>query len=278
MGIFPTEDSAALFVTPLLGGDAGTEQTIWKLRGLLDDAWKDSFVNRTAIDIVRNAGVLPYDSWGQVRAIYNWILTNFYFVNDPVTKEAVRPTTELLKLMAGDCDDINANMIPALLGTIGYETRFVTVAADANHPDLFSHIYVEVNLNGAWYPLDAAHPGAQFGVAPRFFFRREWWSTIDGSHAEYPEDSDGQMAGYVPAGVRGLNGVTSELSTVLLDASGALKSVGGQTVQQVLGPAIGPGGSAQMTPPAAQPFLSSGIGELLVVGAILGGLWLLTKD
>lgn len=281
MGIFPTETLSGggnLFATPLLGGDAGTEQTIWKLRGLLDDAWKDSFVNRTAIDIIRNAGVQPYDSWGQVRAIYNWILTNFYFVNDPVTKEAVRPTTELLKLMAGDCDDINANMIPALLGTIGYETRFVTVAADTEHPDLFSHIYVEVNIGGEWYPLDAAHPGARFGAAPRFFFRRAWWSTIDGSHADYPNDADGTMAGYVPAGVRGLNGVTSDVAAILTDASGALKSVGGQTVQNVLGPAIGPGGAAQMSPPAPQPLFSSGLGELLLVGAIVGGLWLLTKD
>src|SRR5258708_5940357 len=147
-----------LYATPLLGGDAGTEQTIWKLRGLIDDAWKNSYVNRTAIDIVRNAGVQPYDSWGQIRAIYNWILANFYFVNDPVTKEALRPTTELLDLMAGDCDDINSNMLPALLGTIGYETRFITIAADPEHPDSFSHIYVEVFQDGQWYPLDASRP------------------------------------------------------------------------------------------------------------------------
>jgi hypothetical protein len=277
MAIFGTE-TGPLSTTPLLGGDAGTEQTIWKLRGLLDDAWKDSFVNRTAIDIVRGAGVLPFDSWGQIRAIYNWILTNFYFVNDPVTKEAVRPTKELLELMAGDCDDINANMIPALLGTIGYETRFVTVAADADRPNLFSHIYVEVNVDGYWYPLDAARPGAQMGLAPRFFFRRDWWSTIDGSHAEYPENADGEMAGYVPAGVRGLNGLAEDVTAIFQGASTTLRSVSGQSVQNVVGSTIGPGGAVSVSPPASVFSLSSGTGELFILAAIGLGLWWVMKD
>src|ERR1700676_1643780 len=123
-----------LYSAPLALGDDGPAQTISMLRSLVDDAWKDPFVNRTAIEIIRNAGVGPFDSWGQVRAIYNYA-HSFYFVNDPITKEAVRPTRDLLELKAGDCDDINGNVLPALLGTIGFETRLVTVAADPNAPD-----------------------------------------------------------------------------------------------------------------------------------------------
>jgi hypothetical protein len=271
MTIFATTGTTSS--VPLLGGDAGTEQTIWKLRGLLDDAWKNSFVNRTAIDIIRNAGAQPYDSWAQIRAIYNWILGNFYFVNDPVTKEAVRPTTELLQLMAGDCDDINANMIPALLGTIGFETRFVTVAADADRPHLFSHIYVEVNVDGYWYPLDAARPGAMIGRAPTFFSRREWWSTIDGSHAEYPDDADGTMAGYVPTGVRGLNGLATELATAFQGTGNILRSVSGQQVQNVFGPTIGPGGATSISPAAASPVITSTELEILFLLAAGGLIW-----
>jgi hypothetical protein len=277
MGIFTTEAPGVLYSAALQSGDDGTAQTIAMLRNLVDSAWKDPFVNRTAIEIIRNAGVQPFDLWGQVRAIYNYA-RSFYFVNDPITKEAVRPTRDLLELKAGDCDDINGNVLPALLGTIGFEVRLVTVASDPNVPDVFSHVYCEVFIDGEWYPLDAARPNATIGVAPAFFYRRAWWSLSDDSYGDYSSDEAGQMAGYRPQTIRGLGSITSEVSTVLLDASGALKSVGGQTVQQVLGPAIGPGGSAQMTPPAAQPFLSSGIGELLVVGAILGGLWLLTRE
>src|SRR5579872_7064876 len=118
------------YSAPLAGGDAGPEQTISLLRVLVDDAWKDPVVNRTAIEVIRNAGVPPYDTWGQIRAIYDFA-RRFYFVNDPVMKEALRPTRDLLELMAGDCDDINGNVLPALLGSIGLETRLVTVAADS---------------------------------------------------------------------------------------------------------------------------------------------------
>jgi hypothetical protein len=277
MGIFTTEAPGVLYSAALESGDGGTAQTIAMLRNLVDAAWKDPFVNRTAIEIIRNAGVQPFDLWGQVRAIYNYA-RSFYFVNDPITKEAVRPTRDLLELKAGDCDDINGNVLPALLGTIGFEVRLVTVASDPNVPDVFSHVYCEAFIDGQWYPLDAARPNATIGVAPSFFYRRAWWSLSDDSYGDYSTDADGAMAGYVPRTVHGLGSVTSDVAAILTDASGALKSVGGQTVQQVLGPAIGPGGSAQMTPPAAQPFLSSGLGELLVVGGIGFALWLLMKD
>lgn len=275
MAIFETTPGL-LYSAPLAGGDEGTAQTIALLRSLVDDAWKDPFVNRTAIEIIRNAGVMPFDQWGQIRALYDYA-RSFYFVNDPITKEAVRPTRELLELKAGDCDDINANVLPALLGTIGFETRLVTVASDPNVPDYFSHVYCEVFVDGEWYPLDAARPGAVIGVAPAHFYRRAWWSLTDGSNGDYPADGDG-MQGYRPQMLRGLGSVTSDLATIFTDASGALRSVGGQTVQNVLGPAIGPGGAAMQSTPAQQPFLDTTGGELLVLAAVGIGLWLLMKD
>jgi hypothetical protein len=276
MGIFATEPPGVLYAAPLEHGDGGPAQTIALLRTLVDAAWKDPFVNRTAIEIVRNAGVQPFDSWGQIRAIYNYA-RSFYFVNDPITKEAVRPTRDLLELKAGDCDDINGNVLPALLGTIGFETRLVTVACDPNDPDLFSHVYAEVFQDGEWYPLDAARPGAVIGVAPALFYRRAWWSLADDSHGDYSDGGD-TMAGYRPQTVRGLGSVTSDVSAILTDASGALKSVGGQTVQSAVGAAMGPGGAMQVSSPAQPSFLSSPAGELLLLAAVIGGIWWLASE
>jgi len=272
--IFSTETPGLLYSAPLALGDDGPRQTIAMLRSLVDSAWKDPFVNRTAIEIIRNAGVAPYDSWGQVRAIYDYA-HSFYFVNDPITKEAVRPTRDLLELKAGDCDDINANVIPALLGTIGFETRLVTIAADPQAPDSMSHVYAEVFMDGEWYPLDAARPGAVIGVAPAHFYRRMWWSLTDDSFGDYPPDSSGNMAGYSRRGIRGLAGLASDLQAV----GTALQSVSGQHVQSVLGPTIGPGGAVSVSAPPATGFsLSSGTGELLLFAGIGLALWLVMKD
>jgi transglutaminase superfamily protein len=260
-----------LYSAPLRGGDDGTEQTISMLRRLVDDAWKDSSVNRAAIEIIRNSGVAPYDSFGQVQAIYNFA-HSFYFVNDPVTKEALRPTRELLQLMAGDCDDINGNVLPALLGTVGYETRLVTIAADPSNPDAFTHVYAEVFLDGEWIPLDAAAPGSSFGVAPKHFFRREWWSLVDGSHGDYSH-GDSAMAGYAPVSLRGLGSIATDLSQ-----AGAALSESGQVVQSALQPAIGPGGANMVSLPAATiapATIEKDIFILLGAGLFI---WLLAKN
>jgi hypothetical protein len=267
-----------LYSAPLLSGDAGPRQTIGMLRALVDQAWKDPVVNRTAIEIIRSAGVAPFDSWSQIHAIYNFA-RQFYFVNDPVSKEALRPTRELLKLMAGDCDDINGNILPALLGSIGFETRLVTIAADPEAPESFSHVYAEVWCNGQWIPLDAARPGAVFAVAPPHFYRRAWWSLVDDSHGDYPDDSGSSMSGYVRRGVRGLGSITSDLETIFAGATSTLRSISGQTVQPVLNPAIGPGGQSFVTPsPTSSLSLGPGMGELLFLGLAGALIWWGLKD
>lgn len=267
MGIHTTP--GLIFSAPLAGGDDGTAQTISMIRALVDDAWKDPFVNRTAIEIIRNSGAPPYDKWSQIHAIYDYA-HSFYFVNDPITKEALRPTRELLELKAGDCDDINANVLPALLGTIGYETRLVTIAADPNYPDSFSHVYCEVFVDGEWWPLDAARPGAVFGVAPPNFYRREWWSLVDSSHSDYSTDAPGSMAGYSVRGIRGLGSVATDISQALTTGGGALTSVGGQMVQSAIQPAQGPGGAMLSSPPSPAAILQQEETDLLILlGAFL---------
>jgi hypothetical protein len=231
-----------LYAAPLLAGDAGTAQTIDKIRQLVDDAWKDSFINRSAIDIVRQAGVQQYDTRGQVMALYNWVRTNMYFVNDPVSKEALRPARELLAMQAGDCDDINAILLPALLGSIGHECRLVTIAADARDPSVFSHIYSEVNIDGEWIPIDAARPGAQYGKAPERWSRRAHWSLTDSSHSDYP-----RLSGLTPGARRGVNTdwYVADRASALGDYADPPWFSSGHSIVQ---PAIGPGGAQIATP------------------------------
>lgn len=250
-------------IWPLLAGDDGTAQTIEQIRLLVDDAWKDSVVHRAAVDIIRAAGVQPYDSAGQVRAIYEWVRQNIYFVNDPVSKEALWPANDLLEMRAGDCDDINATLLPALLGAIGFETRLVTIAADRRAPENFSHIYAEVDLDGRWIPIDAARPGAQFGVAPPNFYRRAWWSLTDGEHDEYPN-------------MAGLGFVARTNSRELLRG---LAGYSDPAANSAVPPAIGPGGAMLLVSPrpndsACDANCESGE-KLIAVGLLFAfGLWL----
>lgn len=176
--------------TPLARGDAGVEQTICVLRCLIDDAVKDPAINAKAIEILRGANVANFGTLDRLHAFYDWISQpgNFLYVPDPIgpfgPKETVRPARTLFEVRGGDCDDYTA-LLAALAGTVGLRARAVTIAADPSSPNDFTHIYPEVEYApGRWVALDAARPGASFGVAPPRYFRKRIWSLDDDSYVD----------------------------------------------------------------------------------------------
>lgn len=166
--------------TPLLSGDAGVEQTINAMRGLVDEALRDPSIIRLATDIVRS--VPAFDDFSEAQAIFNWVRSNIRFTKDPINKEKLYPPSELLKIRAGDCDDM-AMLTGTLAMAVGYPARLVTVAAPGSG-DEFSHVYAEANVNGQWIPMDSARSDSQFGVAPPAFTRARWWSLSDSSYGD----------------------------------------------------------------------------------------------
>lgn len=208
---------------PLLSGDAGVAQTIELMKRLIDEGVKDPVINRYAIDSLRNSQAQQHDPLSAARAIFDTVSANFFFVNDPVgpsgAKETLRPPRATLELKAGDCDDFTV-LICSLLGTIGIGTRIVTVASDPRDPQQFTHVYPEADIDGQWIPVDAARPGAQFGLSPERVYRKKIWSCTDSSSAEVSGVRH-SLAGYVALkGMRGL-GDDSLASDITAGAQGA---------------------------------------------------------
>lgn len=178
---FPAQLGEYYGSTPLLGGDAGTAQTVSLIKRLVDEAVKIPAVNHLAISIVRPTP--NYDNLSKAQAVFDWVQANVRYVQDPVgpygPKETLRPMMDLMVLLAGDCDDINGVFIPSLMGTLGYETRVVTIKADRDVPNDFSHIYCEALIDGTWVPMDCARPGSVFGEEPPYYWERKEWSLTD---------------------------------------------------------------------------------------------------
>jgi hypothetical protein len=169
---------------PLLAGGAGTAQTIKLMRKLVDQAVGDASFVRHAIDIVRH--VPAYHDLGEASTVYDWVTHNIRYTKDPVTKEKLYPPAELLRIRAGDCDDI-AMLMSALMIALGYPARVVTIGANAENPEEFTHVYAEAEVppgSGNWVSMDAARPGATFGVEPPAYFRKRAWSLTDDSFAD----------------------------------------------------------------------------------------------
>jgi hypothetical protein len=199
---------------PLLSGDAGVAQTIELMKRLIDEGVKDPVVNRYAIDALRNSAAQQHDPLSAAQAIFDTVSAQFFFVNDPVgptgAKETLRPPRATLELKAGDCDDFTV-LICSLLGTIGMSTRIVTVASDPRDPQQFTHVYPEVEIDGQWVPVDAARPGAQFGLSPERVYRKKIWSCTDSSSAEVSGVRH-SLAGYVAMRGMGDDSIASDIT------------------------------------------------------------------
>lgn len=169
---------------PLLNGEQGTAQTIALMRKLVNDALNDSSFVRKAIEIVR--AVPQFDEMGEVHALYNWVKRNIRYTKDPTTKEKLYPPQELLKIRAGDCDDISM-LLAAFLLAVGYPARWITVSANPAAPEEFSHIYPEAEVPAGsrnWIALDAARLDSEFGVEPPMWYRKRAWSVADDSYED----------------------------------------------------------------------------------------------
>jgi Transglutaminase-like superfamily len=169
---------------PLLGGDAGVEQTIEQMRGLVDEALRDPSIIRLATDIVRS--VPAFDDYAEANALYEWVRQNIRFTKDPVNKEKLYPPAELLEIRAGDCDDISM-LLGTLLMAVGYPARLMTVAASPGSPEQFSHVYIEGEVpagSGQWIPMDPARFDSQFGIAPPQVTRSRWWSLTNSTYGD----------------------------------------------------------------------------------------------
>lgn len=176
---------------PLNDGDRGTAETIARIRKLVHQGMTDQFINRTAIGIVRAAGIQQFDFVGEIKAIYEWVKQNIRFTKDIAGVETLRTAREILLVRAGDCDDINSILLSSLLGTIGHDVRLVTISSDPDAPRVFSHIYIEVEMGGQWVPLDSARRDPAFGRGPHSYFRKRIWSLTNSGF----QDVQG-LAGY----------------------------------------------------------------------------------
>jgi len=156
-------------------GDAGVAATIAKMKALIHgpQGVRSYLVRQKTLEAARGTE----RGLHEIDAVFEWIKLNIEFRGE--YGETLQSPEATLNLGAGDCDD-QAVLESAMLNSLGYQTRFRTVAL--NHsPHELSHVFVEVldKQTRQWIPVDPTVERSYPGWQPDDVARSETYGSND---------------------------------------------------------------------------------------------------
>jgi hypothetical protein len=134
----------------------------------------------------------PKDYFCYCQAAHNFCRDQIRYVFDPNGVELIENPARILESRVADCDSI-VILMAALCEQMGFPCRFVTIKADKERPDDFSHVFLEVKIPGrGWTGSDPTQPTREFGWEPGPEYERQTWP----ASKDEPESREGDdMAG-----------------------------------------------------------------------------------
>lgn len=165
-------------------GVRGTAATLRLMQGLVANK-KRTIQTRIQIGKILNPEngqrpCRPKDYFCYCKTLYEWVRDKILYVYDPHLVEFVESPDDLLTSRIGDCDSQDI-LLSAMYQSCGFQTQWVTIAADATRPDEFSHVYVRVNIPKiGWVVADPTMPNKWFGwEADSYLTKRYWHGSAD---------------------------------------------------------------------------------------------------
>lgn len=164
MNLIPTPDFS-FSLAGIADGAPGIAATLRAMSAMVLQFKVNPYIRFTATDIV--AAWPEKDGPAEASALQVWVRDQVRYVMDVEGIETLQTPDVTLAKAAGDCDD-KSILLATLLASIGYLTRFVALGYQ---PGQFVHVLVEVNISGAWWPLETTEPVAAGWYPPDMPYR-----------------------------------------------------------------------------------------------------------
>jgi len=173
----------AEFDRPMASDDTETAQTVSYMDALAAEDANSPAVEAAAAAALEEAG-LNGDSpaYEKACAVYWWLQRTIRYVPTPgtsvfVDQTLITPCAMLaMEEPIGDCPQFSM-LAAAIFRVLGMDCLYVTIAADEQFPDQWSHVYNTVEVYpGQYLPFDSSNgpePGAEYS---RPFKRKVWQS------------------------------------------------------------------------------------------------------
>lgn len=159
------------------------DYTVSHMGRLIEKGKIDPKIRRLAELIIEKRHVEPHDTYGESKALFEFVQEYLHYVKDPTGTEFLRDPITALKRGFGDCDDFTV-LFGALSESIGNPIRVVVIGKkETPH-----HVFPEVQVDKEWIGADAIFPDFSFGqeVMPQGV-RKEYY--LD----DMPETVSGQI-------------------------------------------------------------------------------------
>lgn len=150
-------------------GDQAIFNTVTKMKDIISQSSKNSYVREWARKIVARVGV--NDKKGEASVIFNFVRDHVRYTKDPLGFEYMQTPPVVLEDIrlyvegkgdrpAGDCDDMTLLSL-SLLKSIGFPVA-IKVVSFHNHKK-FSHVYGLTQIGYEWVPFDCVRPDQEMG-------------------------------------------------------------------------------------------------------------------
>lgn len=183
--------STTLHATPIAAAGAVpdtntlTAATVDRMRVGIETGAADPVVQQAVIQAARGVGDWTRDQRGVCLGVWEWVRRHVNFVEDESQLTGALNLHGELELLiypgvllrmaqpAGDCDDF-VMLAGAMLTSAGIPVEVVTVKADGQDPNRWSHVCLQAHTNDGPVMLDCSH-GRHLGwVAPRYYEIKGW--------------------------------------------------------------------------------------------------------
>ena len=144
----------------LPSGLAGVRSTLHYMVGLVRQYRTDLNVRTLAIELTRDCP--EKDARAEVTALQRFCRDKIKYMRDIDEVETLQTPVQTLKLGVGDCDD-KATLLGALLGSIGYPSRFCAIGVRG---EFYSHVMCQARLGRGWVNCETIVKDVDIGWFP----------------------------------------------------------------------------------------------------------------
>ena len=173
-----------------------TAQTIKRMADMVTLGKREPKIRKLVGDLAFTCENKDYYCYA--KAAHEFCRDQIRYSWDPSGVELIENPVRILETRVADCDSI-VILMASICECAGMVCRFVTIKADLQRPDEFSHVFLEVKIpKHGWVGSDPTQPSREFSWEPGPEYERKTWPASNDAPENNEDDKMAGLSGPIP--------------------------------------------------------------------------------